>query len=108
MLLLSLTALASLWSNGNGKPGSRGMRMQARHGVPSWCARIIRFTRALPIWFSIFVSPTVVLSTQLDNTRARTSYLNIRCDEELILHVDKVLRHLNGWELRNHQLQALA
>ena len=69
--------------------------MQHFQGVPSRCARMIRWTIASPILFSIFTSLTTVLCGS-QSLFANTCSKHSRRDEELVLNVHEMLRQLDG------------
>src|SRR5258708_592644 len=58
---------------------------------------MMRLTRASPILFSILVSSTVVLYLHHERKGKNTRRWDIRSDEELVLNVDEVFRHLDGY-----------
>lgn len=89
------TALASVWSTGNGNPGDSGMTMQHFHGLSSRFARMIRLTRASPIPFSIFTSLMTVLRVGNKLCSQLYNFACLRRDKELVLNVHKMLRLIN-------------
>lgn len=89
------TALASLWSTGNAKPGNSGMTIQHFQGVRSRCARMMRDTSASPIRFSTLTSFTTVLQWRQYRALRQAKLPNSRGNEELVLDVHEMIRHLD-------------